>query len=314
MSSSSAIAARLDALTPTAFENLVYDCVRAIGLTNLVWRTPGADGGRDIEGDLVATDVTGFELRQRWYVECKRYSSSIDWPTVWQKIAYADVQNADVLFLVTNSNPSPSCETEINGWNAARRRPLLRTWRGYELPRILRTHTSIARAHGLLDPTVGVAGDGLDLALVINKLAQSAYSAMVFGQAGLSAVEAASCLSELLSQRLTDLKGYGKFVPATRALKLPDFEWLSATGDTSACEDVGLRAVLAFIRHVSACDRMSISANGGEVSVMLAAPKHDLSIQRPSDLNTVLLWSASELEALSTNGGFLIRQRVGASQ
>jgi hypothetical protein len=39
-------------LSPRQFENVVYDLVSAAGLRNAVWRTPGADGGRDIEGDF----------------------------------------------------------------------------------------------------------------------------------------------------------------------------------------------------------------------------------------------------------------------
>jgi hypothetical protein len=35
-------------LTPTEFENLVFDLLISRGMVNVAWRTPGADGGRDI--------------------------------------------------------------------------------------------------------------------------------------------------------------------------------------------------------------------------------------------------------------------------
>ena len=81
---------KLKALTPGQFENLVYDLVTSAGLRNAVWRTPGSDGGRDIEGEMATTDFSGFHTITKWYVECKRYAASVDWPTVWEKIAYAD--------------------------------------------------------------------------------------------------------------------------------------------------------------------------------------------------------------------------------
>ena len=306
----SLISERIGSLSPTSFENLVYDCVRAIGLTDLIWRTPGADGGRDIEGELVTTDVTGYYLRQKWYVECKRYSSSISWPTIWQKISYAEVHKADVLFLVTNSNPSPRCETEINKWNASKRLPIIRIWRGYDLPRLLRRHITISRAHGLADPVSGVADDALDLASVINKLVQSAYSSVTFDQDGMSALEAASCLSELLSQRLSDLRNYGKFVNAPVARISPNFDWLELAGESSAWEDVGLRAILTFVHHVSSCDTMSVMAHRAEVSLTLIGPNTDFFNLGSKDFNTVLLWARSEMvQQDAVTNTLLIRQR-----
>jgi restriction endonuclease Mrr len=73
---------KIKKLEPRRFENLVFDLVQIIGLENVVWRTPGADGGRDIEGDMEVRDMSGGLVLQKWFVECKRYRASIDWPTV----------------------------------------------------------------------------------------------------------------------------------------------------------------------------------------------------------------------------------------
>ncbi len=75
---------KISQLTPTQFENFVYDCVRASGMTNLVWRTPGSDAGRDIEGQVTISDFVGVEKIEKWYIECKKFKNSIDWPTVWK--------------------------------------------------------------------------------------------------------------------------------------------------------------------------------------------------------------------------------------
>src|SRR5687768_1892712 len=86
-------------VSPSEFENLIYDLVSASGFKNIVWRTPGADGGRDIEATYFQHDAVGEQIEQRWYVECKRYQSSISWPIVYNKLAHADAQSADFLLL-----------------------------------------------------------------------------------------------------------------------------------------------------------------------------------------------------------------------
>ena len=116
------------AMSPTSFENLVYDLASSAGLRNAVWRTPGSDEGRDIEGEITTIDFSGYYATTKWYLECKRYSTSVDWPTVWQKLAYADSHGADYLLIVTTAHLSPQCKTEISRWHADRRRPAIRVW------------------------------------------------------------------------------------------------------------------------------------------------------------------------------------------
>ncbi|HDZ9489188.1 TPA: restriction endonuclease, partial [Vibrio cholerae] len=82
-------------LSPEQFESMTFDIVTALGLRNAVWRTPGSDVGRDIEGNYYISDLSGLYQKQKWYVECKRYAKSVDWPTVWNKIAYAETHSAD---------------------------------------------------------------------------------------------------------------------------------------------------------------------------------------------------------------------------
>jgi len=121
---------KLLSLSAVFFENLVYDTVTALGLENAVWRTPGRDGGRDIEGSFFVSDLSGFRHPQRWYVECKKYASSVDWPTIHEKLAYAESHGADFLLLVTTASVSPQGTDEINRWNAGHHKPQIRVWNG----------------------------------------------------------------------------------------------------------------------------------------------------------------------------------------
>jgi hypothetical protein len=47
---------RLKKLAPEEFENLAYDLLFLSGVQNLQWRTPSADGGRDLEGQVPVMD------------------------------------------------------------------------------------------------------------------------------------------------------------------------------------------------------------------------------------------------------------------
>jgi len=51
-------------LAPSEFENFSFDILNAAGVRNLTWRTPGADGGRDIEGSIFVTDFSGSSVEQ----------------------------------------------------------------------------------------------------------------------------------------------------------------------------------------------------------------------------------------------------------
>jgi restriction endonuclease Mrr len=116
----SSIIEGLKRLQPEQFENLTYDVLLLSGVQNLRWRTPAADGGRDLEGDVTSVDFSGETIRQRWYIECKRYAQSVDWPTVYGKLTVAINHQADYLLLVTTANVSVPCRDEIQRHNERR--------------------------------------------------------------------------------------------------------------------------------------------------------------------------------------------------
>jgi restriction endonuclease Mrr len=123
---------KLKRLPPDAFENLTYDLLFLSGLRNLRWRTPSADGGRDIEGEFSVIDFSGETNVQKWYIECKRYAQTLNWPTVYEKLAIAENHHADYLLFVTTSNFSVPCRDEVERHNKARR-VKIRIWPFYEL-------------------------------------------------------------------------------------------------------------------------------------------------------------------------------------
>jgi hypothetical protein len=301
---------RISSLSPSEFENLTYDCARASGLKNLVWRTPGADGGRDIEGVAYVRDITGFETVQKWYVECKRYSSSVDWPTLYSKIAFADAHSADVLLLSTNSNPSPACESQITTWNEQKKRPAIRVWRGYELTNLVRGFSQIAVAYGLIDEPDRQQAALLPLSFLISKIVQGAYVATVFESDPSGALETASALSELLSQRLADVEQYGRLIRAAGTAQPPNFDWLSVTGNMQDWEDVSIRAALSFIKHQTGSKAIAAEFSGSQVNLTLSDRIFAATSQSEMDLLTVCYWTA--LEFLENDAlKFSLQQRPG---
>ena len=275
-------------------------------MRNVVWRTPGSDGGRDIEATEFIRDVSGYDATRKWYIECKRYAKSIDWPTVWNKLSYADVQNADYLLLATNNNPSPTCESKISEWNLSSKRPIIRVWRGYDLPKLLVSHPDIAVTHGLSnDPAIAQASL-VPLMSISTKLGNAAYSARVFEMENIALLETVSALNELISRRMSDLREFGK--PAFSASAHIDvgFDWLQVSGEIEAWESVAIRAFMAMFRHLTRADEVAVQFNSEDAAITLIGSQFELKGRAASDIDTVARWAG--LQFTNENGNLTVNK------
>ena len=295
---------KISSLSPTQFENLIYDCIRSIGVRNLVWRTPGSDGGRDIEGQVVVTDLVGVDKVEKWYVECKRYKQSIDWPTVWKKVAYADSQCADVFLLATNSNPSPTCENEISNWNSQKRTPTIRILRGYSIAELLSTKSHIKVCHGLESEDASIDKQVLSLSRLILGVVQAANSSLTFGFNASMALETASVLSELLEQRLSDVETHGYFGSGHMCGNAPTSppSWLEVAGDYSEIEEIAYYSTVTSLVYVSGATSISTMACGRSYTYVLGEPRFFVDDKSPP-LTTVLEWACAEMDRLDEGAG-----------
>jgi hypothetical protein len=292
----------IDDLSPRDFENFVFDILQAVGMEQVVWRTPGPDGGRDVEGIFRARDASGHIEAERWYVECKRYASSIDWPTIYAKIAYADSAKADFLLLVTNSNPSPQCETLIEDWNSNHRSLKVRVWRGYQLGQIVTQYAAVALKYGLR--TFGeVSQSGfLPLASEAMKFAQAAYVAYGIGHDPSPALEAAAALSELLTLRMTDLETYGRIVTLTSGVMASSsYDWLVVSGDPQGADEISLRAITATLNYVVGSKCIEMACVGHKISLSAQSPRFPLGQSAMDVLRKVALWTNLELTFVDTS-------------
>lgn len=198
-------------LDPTTFENMIFDLMVLKGLRNVHWRTPGADGGRDIEADELQIDIANTQVIRKWYIECKKYKTSVDWPTVFSKLAYAESQSADFLLMCSTSKFTPAAITQVEIWNKIRGRVQIRLWPGHEILHQIKPYFDLRVKYGI-DPAPVPQGDKLaNLSLAVTKSIQSFYGKLVFSETPIDPmIKGAQSISLLIQQRLEDLKTYGK--------------------------------------------------------------------------------------------------------
>lgn len=198
---------KLADLTPTELENLSFDLLQKLGMKNVVWRTPGRDGGRDLQGECFIEDISGYTSLQSWYVDCKRYSSAVSWPTVWEKISFAESNSADVLLIITSSSLSPQAVDEVNKWNENRNRLAIRFWNSVNLETRLKLYPEVSIKYGLSrNPDEQKGQAVLPLTKILLKFSNSAHSCQVF-ETGNEArkLNVVYSVSELIANRLIDL-------------------------------------------------------------------------------------------------------------
>ncbi|GAB3372167.1 restriction endonuclease [Massilia agri] len=196
----------------TEFENLTFDLMIAHGMRNVTWRTPGADGGRDIEGYIIQNDFSLTQTTQKWYVECKRYATSVDWFTIYKKLAFAESNSADVLLLCTTAKVTPTAITEVEKWNKLKRGPTIRLWPGHQIEMLLSKYQDIAWKYGLENTPIPITGSTLDLTLTLSKCVSSYHSSIEFkDEVAPPMLKAAQALSSLLQMKMESIQGFGRF-------------------------------------------------------------------------------------------------------
>jgi Restriction endonuclease len=259
---------RMKLLPPDGFENLTYDLLFLSGLRNLRWRTPSADGGRDLEGEFSVIDFSGETNVERWYVECKRYQTALNWPTVYEKLAIAENHNADYLLFVTTSNFSAPCRDEVERHNKLRR-VKIRIWPFYRLAHYLSVHGQVAAKYGLVDASNLAQFPFNSIIFEITKMTQSIQAALLFGGDVSSRVELLAAMMELLAARTSDVQDHGRFVFRRFSASRDSFNWCSPCPLLNAADfDVSsLRAVLSAIKEIGEERELTCSASSSKIEI-----------------------------------------------
>ncbi|MFZ2446862.1 MAG: restriction endonuclease [Syntrophobacteraceae bacterium] len=279
-------------LTPDQFENLTFDLMILLGLKNAVWRTPGRDSGRDIQGDFFVSDLSGFFQRQMWYIECKRYDKSVDWPTVWEKISYAESSSSDMLLFVTSSSLSPQCVDEVNKWNESKKHPVIRFWSVIELESKLNIFPQLLVKYKLVDDVVTKAAASiLPLTKIALKLTNSAYSSSIFGMDHLPSLEASAAITDLISAKLLDLEESESFSYHPYQSCADSYGWVEnvAVLDSSRFDKHAIRAILAYIKYATKSVKLVLTKDVKSESIMISSPRNFFETEA-QDLGAIALW------------------------
>jgi len=201
----------LDGLSPAQFENLIFDLMVLRGMSNVQWRTPGADGGRDIEGETSVVDFSGYQRVEKWYVECKRYKAAIGWPTIYEKISHAEAVAADVLLMCTQSTFSPTAISRTQEWNSRLGSVKVRLWPKHDLELRLGDHPDLQTKYGVSGKKDSSGSSITQLSLATFKLLTS-YCAdqELKGNPADRMLEAAFALSSLVHKKMEDIELNGR--------------------------------------------------------------------------------------------------------
>jgi hypothetical protein len=305
---------KIKQLSPTQFENLVFDLMILSGLRNAVWRTPGADGGRDIEGEYWVTDLSEEVRPERWYIECKRYQQSIDWPTVSNKIPYAKNHDADYLFFVTTSSLSPRCKDEIAKREAKRKRLRIRYWDGTRLASYISRHAFLQIKYGLCDKKEFLGPELLPLLDTTSKAVQSAYSKSIFTGQPTAELEFSAALVDLILARADEIKVGNTQSIRRFNLSRDLYDWCRVEDgvDLTSCDSFGLRAFLSGIRFYSSKEEVSIlKGTESDFEVDIGESRH-LSLLN-NVVSQIALYSNIEVVIAPTKVCINIRRGINES-
>ena len=130
-------------------EETVYWLLDAMGAKDLEWRTGGtghgaADGGRDLEATFYTPLADGEIDPQRWWVECKGRSGTVEAAAIKSVVVNAQARgDIDVIVVCTNTQFSNPTRDWIRDWQVGHPRPKVKLWDRSHLERFLSRHPDV---------------------------------------------------------------------------------------------------------------------------------------------------------------------------
>lgn len=130
-------------------EELLYWLLDEMGAKDLEWRIGGssggaADQGRDLEAFFYVTSPDGEIIRQKWWIEAKGRSKTVEAHAVKEAIiTAAGVYDIDVILIATNTQFSNPTRDWIKQWITTNPRPAVRLWDRNDLEKLICKHPSV---------------------------------------------------------------------------------------------------------------------------------------------------------------------------
>lgn len=130
-------------------EECVYWLLDAMGARDLEWRTGSsgagaADGGRDLEASFYQPSPDGEMESQRWWIECKGRSSTLESEAVRNAVVNTQAKHGLAsLVIVTNSTFSNPTRDWVREWQSTHPLPKIKLWDRTSLERLLSQQPSV---------------------------------------------------------------------------------------------------------------------------------------------------------------------------
>ncbi|VVD30885.1 restriction endonuclease [Paraburkholderia dioscoreae] len=130
-------------------EECVYWLLDAMGAKDLEWRIGGsgggaADGGRDLEAHFFEPDGEGEIRQQRWWIECKGRTGTVESHEVKAAVNNALAYDGlDRLIIATNTQYSNPTLDWVKEWQKKHPSPKVQLWDQAHLERYLSRHPDV---------------------------------------------------------------------------------------------------------------------------------------------------------------------------
>lgn len=138
----------LKSINAKQFEELVYDLLHEEHFQNLQWRDGGADGGRDIVGNTVETDGSGFQEQRVWFCDAKLYSQGIGFDVIHSTLSKATAHTIDYLLFAAWPHLTPPAKDDLDRWKTTNKpRFKIRLWEKKDIEKLLFKHPNILKKY-----------------------------------------------------------------------------------------------------------------------------------------------------------------------
>jgi restriction endonuclease len=139
-----------DSVTGIQLEELLYGLLDAMGASSLAWRAGSSkgvtatDGGRDLEAVFDRPSPDGELDRQRWWIESKGRTNTVERGAVQQAVLDASARSdIDILVIATNSRFSNPTRDWVTERASSYTRPVVKLWDRDNLDRLVRMYPTV---------------------------------------------------------------------------------------------------------------------------------------------------------------------------
>ncbi|MDQ5936534.1 MAG: hypothetical protein QG574_3870 [Cyanobacteriota bacterium erpe_2018_sw_21hr_WHONDRS-SW48-000092_B_bin.40] len=144
-------------LSPTDFEEFCYDLLKCIGFVNLNWRkgtgkaASPADSGRDIEAQLLKTDIDKTQHFERWFADCKHYEKGVPATELDNLFAWAAAERPNVTLVIASGFLSNAAKDHLQRYTD-NNRPVfqIKVWEAPQLTDFIQEHKELIEKYGLV--------------------------------------------------------------------------------------------------------------------------------------------------------------------